>query len=63
MTSSRPPLKRKITAILAADVAEYTRLTAEDEEETLSRLESYRMVFDDFVARRAGGSSAAPGTA
>ncbi len=54
MTSSRPPLKRKITAILAADVAEYTRLTAEDEEETLSRLESYRMVFDDFVARAGG---------
>ncbi len=54
MNSSRPPLKRKITAILAADVAEYTRLTAEDEEETLSRLESYRKVFDDFVARAGG---------
>ncbi len=50
----RPPLKRKITAILAADVAEYTRLTAEDEEETLSRLESYRMVFDDFVVKAGG---------
>lgn len=47
-------MKRKITAILAADIAEYTRLIAEDEEETLMRLESYRKVFDDFV-EKAGG--------
>ncbi len=47
-------MKRKITAILAADVAEYTRLISEDEEETLTRLEAYRTVFDDFV-HRAGG--------
>lgn len=47
-------MKRKITAILAADVAEYTRLIAEDEEETLTRLEAYRKVFDDFVARAGG---------
>lgn len=47
-------MKRKITAIMAADVAEYTRLISEDEEETLARLESYRLVFDDFV-KRAGG--------
>lgn len=47
-------MKRKITAILAADIAEYTRLIAEDEEETLTRLESYRQVFDDFV-HKAGG--------
>lgn len=47
-------MKRKITAILAADIAEYTRLIAEDEEETLIRLQSWRQVFDDFV-HRAGG--------
>ena len=47
-------MKRKIAAILAADIAGYTRLIAEDEEETLTRLASYRVVFDDFV-RRAGG--------
>jgi len=47
-------LKRKITAILAADIAEYSRLIAEDEEETLTRLESYRRVFDDFVTRAGG---------
>ncbi|MGL4495524.1 MAG: adenylate/guanylate cyclase domain-containing protein [Beijerinckiaceae bacterium] len=47
-------MKRKIAAILAADIAGYSRLVAEDEEETLSRLASYRAVFDDFV-KRAGG--------
>ena len=31
-------MKRKIAAILAADVAGYSRLVAEDEEETLRRL-------------------------
>ncbi|MDP2802561.1 MAG: adenylate/guanylate cyclase domain-containing protein [Phreatobacter sp.] len=50
----RQPLKRKITAILAADIAEYTRITAEDEDETLSRLGAYRQVFDDLVARGGG---------
>lgn len=47
-------MKRKIAAILAADIAEYSRLVAEDEEETLSRLESWRAVFDDFVHRFGG---------
>jgi class 3 adenylate cyclase len=47
-------VKRKISAILAADVAGYSRLVAEDEEETLRRLGLYRRVFDDFVARWGG---------
>ncbi|HZP77218.1 MAG TPA: adenylate/guanylate cyclase domain-containing protein [Pseudolabrys sp.] len=47
-------MKRKIAAIMAADVAGYSRLVAEDEEETLRRLESYRAVFDDFIARASG---------
>lgn len=47
-------MKRKIAAILAADIAGYSRLVAEDEEETLRRLEAYRSVFDDFVARYGG---------
>lgn len=50
----RQPLKRKITAIMAADIAEYTRITAEDEDETLSRLHAYRQVFDDLVVRAGG---------
>ena len=47
-------MKRKIAAIFAADVAGYSRLVAEDEEETLRRLASYRAVMDDFVARAGG---------
>ncbi len=37
-------MKRKIAAIFAADVAGYSRLVAEDEEETLRRLQAYRAV-------------------
>lgn len=47
-------MKRKIAAILAADVASYSRLVAEDEEDTLRRLAAYREVFDDFVVRAGG---------
>jgi adenylate cyclase len=47
-------MKRKISAILAADVAGYSKLVAEDEEETLRRLTTYRSVFEDFVARCGG---------
>jgi class 3 adenylate cyclase len=47
-------MKRKIAAILAADIAGYSRLVAEDEEETLRRLASYRQVTDDFIAKGGG---------
>ena len=47
-------MKRKIAAIMAADIAGYAKLVAEDEEETLRRLEAYREVFRDFVARLSG---------
>jgi class 3 adenylate cyclase len=47
-------MKRKIAAIFAADIAGYSRLVAEDEEETLRRLASYRSVTDDFIARSGG---------
>jgi class 3 adenylate cyclase len=47
-------MKRKIAAIFAADVAGYSRLVAEDEEETLRRLASYRHVIDDFIAKSSG---------
>src|SRR5579871_4476543 len=52
--SRAPLMKRKIAAILAADIAGYSKLVAEDEEETLRRLESYRAVFEDFVTRFSG---------
>src|SRR6201992_1806834 len=47
-------MKRKIAAIFAADIAGYSRLVAEDEEETLRRLASYRAGTDDFIAKAAG---------
>ncbi len=47
-------MKRKIAAIFAADIAGYSKLVAEDEEETLRRLQSYRSVMDDFIARAGG---------
>ena len=49
-----PFMKRKIAAIFAADIAGYSRLVAEDEEETLRRLASYRQVTDDFIAKCGG---------
>src|SRR5437867_284809 len=47
-------MKRKIAAIFAADIAGYSRLVAEDEEETLRRLASYRQVTDDLIAKGGG---------
>ena len=47
-------MKRKIAVILAADIAGYSRLIAEDEEETLRRFEGYRTVFEEFVERGGG---------
>src|SRR6266567_1406339 len=47
-------MKRKIAAIFAADIAGYSRLVAEDEEETLRRLAAYRTVTDDFIAKAGG---------
>lgn len=47
-------LKRTIAAILAADVAGYSRLVAEDEEDTLRRLAEYRAVFREQVTRFGG---------
>ena len=54
LREARPTVKRKIAAILAADIAGYSRLVAEDEEDTLRRLAMHRAVFDDFVARWGG---------
>lgn len=47
-------MKRKIAAIMAADVAGYSRLVAEDEEETVRRLFSYRSIVDELIAKASG---------
>ena len=48
------PLERKLAAILAADVAGYSRLMAEDEEATLQTLGAYRETIDNLVSEHSG---------
>ncbi len=47
-------IKRKLAAILAADVEGYTRLMRADEEATLNTLSDYREIIDDLIARHDG---------
>jgi class 3 adenylate cyclase len=49
-----PPLERKLVAILAADVASYSRLMEIDEEGTLATLSAFRLVTDRLIARHEG---------
>jgi adenylate cyclase len=49
-----PPLERKLVAILAADVAGYSRLMESDEEGTLATLSTFRLVTDDLILRHGG---------
>ena len=52
--SEQRPLRRKIAAILAADVAGYSRLVAEAEEDTLRALAAAREILDGLVERGGG---------
>jgi adenylate cyclase len=47
-------MERKLAAILAADVAGYSRLMGADEEATLSALRSHREVVDGLIANHRG---------
>jgi adenylate cyclase len=49
-----PPLERKLVAILATDVAGYSRLMESDEEGTLTTLSTFRAVTDDLISRHGG---------
>jgi adenylate cyclase len=49
-----PPLERKLVAILAADVAGYSRLMGADEEGTLATLSAFRAITDMLIERHAG---------
>jgi adenylate cyclase len=49
-----PPLERKLVAILAADVASYSRLMEIDEEGTLATLSAFRLVTDGLISRHDG---------
>src|SRR5260370_4094846 len=47
-------MKRRLTAILCADVFGYSRLMGENEEGTLSRLSSYRKLIDSLIEQHRG---------
>src|SRR5262245_52493055 len=49
-----PLLERKLATILSADVAGYSRLMAEDEEQTLRVFAGHRHVFESVVAMHRG---------
>ena len=49
-----PPITRRLAAILAADVAGYSRLMAADEEATLRTLDAYRRAIFDLIDEHAG---------
>jgi class 3 adenylate cyclase len=52
MTEDRQ--QRRLSTILAADVFGYSRLSAENEEETLRTLKAHRSVIDRLIARHEG---------
>jgi adenylate cyclase len=53
--------KRKLTAILSADVAGYSRLMGEDETETLRTLEVYKGIMSDLIRQHRGRVVDSPG--
>ena len=53
--------KRKLTAILSADVEGYSRLMGDDEEATVRTLTSYREVFSAFIQQYNGKVLDSPG--
>ena len=53
--------KRKLTAILSADVAGYSRLMAEDEAATVKTMASYREIIASLVKQHRGRVVDSPG--
>ena len=52
--SSAQSLERKLSTILSADVAEFSRLMGEDEEQTLKTFRGHKQVFESLVAMHRG---------
>jgi class 3 adenylate cyclase len=48
------PLERRLVTVLSADVAEYSRLMAEDEEQTLRTFRAHRAVVDALISEHRG---------
>jgi adenylate cyclase len=59
MTEER--VKRKLSAILSADVVGYSRLMGEDEVSTVRTLEAYRKVMSDLIEQFRGRVVDSPG--
>ncbi|HSM90984.1 MAG TPA: adenylate/guanylate cyclase domain-containing protein, partial [Desulfobacterales bacterium] len=53
--------RRKLAAILSADVAGYSRLMRDDEAATVSTLESHKQVFSDLIKQHRGRVVDSPG--
>src|SRR5271156_1439001 len=53
-SSSAQSLERKLATILSADVAEFSRLMGEDEEDTLRTFRGHKQVFESLVAMHRG---------
>ena len=51
-------VERRLSAILSADVVGYSRLMAEDEDETVRRLAAYRDEITLLVEQHGGGCGA-----
>src|SRR5271168_2117143 len=51
---SAQSLERKLATILSADVAEFSRLMGEDEEDTLRTFRGHKQVFESLVAMHRG---------
>jgi class 3 adenylate cyclase len=51
---SADTLERKLATILSADVAEFSRLMAENEEETMRTFRSHKQVFESLVSMHRG---------
>ena len=58
-----PPegLKRRLTAILSADVAGYSRLMGEDDDATVRTLTGYREIMTALIKEHAGRVVDSPG--
>jgi adenylate cyclase len=53
--------KRKLTAILSADVKGYSRLMEDDEEATVATLTSYKQVMAEVIEKHRGRVVDSPG--
>ena len=61
MTMNEQEFKRKLTAILSADVKEYSRLMGEDEESTVSTLKARRELIAESIQEHRGRVVDSPG--